>query len=754
MSKRSLFDRLCEEHTLFTAWKAVKQKGSSGGIDGMSIELFDEQLDNNLKTLRQELAEKTWQPEPYLRISIPKKDKERRTLGLLCIKDKIVQQAIKLLIEPRFEKTFVSNSYGYRPEKGHSKAVRFARYCCQNKAYPYILRLDIDNYFDTIDHEILFRRIYPLIADDEIFRLIQLCVKMGMVNKKMEWSEITRGVPQGAVLSPILANHYLHPFDQFVLSRTKMYVRYADDFLILCQNQEEAEKLLSECSTFLEQRLKLKLNPPAITEIKNGVEFLGITIDNKSLSLSHEKEEKLMSKIKTLSWSSRCFNEKGLDALSGIQNYYAPLLPQDILLKIDEALYAHLKQLIQEQHKDIPNKSTLLTALKDIPFFAEQNIIRKNQLKTELVNSYLCIRSQETKDRNEQKNKKLIEKRKKEYRQLENEASELVVNSFGTFIGANHKGITIKTMGKKRILPHGNNLHHITILCQGVSISGSALAYCMERQIGIDLFTPTGKHLGSFLSPQFIHTSLWNKQNSLTPEQKSMLATNIIIGKIRNQINLIKYFHKYHKETSETLRNKYEEILPKLKQKLNRIKELSGNADYNQQLVLLEAQSAELYWGYIQILVQDDDIEFTHRERQGATDLVNCLLNYGYAILYARIWQAILYRKLNPTLSIIHAPQRGKPTFVFDVIELFRTQAVDRVVISLIQKKEPLKLKQGLLDQDTKRLLVQNLTERINRYEKYRGKEWKFCDIIRLQVKEIADYIEHGTKFKPYIAKW
>lgn len=233
-----------------------------------------------------------------------------------------------------------------------------------------------------------------------------------------------------------------------------------------------------------------------------------------------------------------------------------------------------------------------------------------------------------------------------------------------------------------------------------------------------------------------------------------MLATNIIIGKIRNQINLIKYFHKYHKDTSETLRNKYEEILPKLKQKLNRIKELSGNADYNQQLVLLEAQSAELYWGYIQILVQDDDIEFTHRERQGATDLVNCLLNYGYAILYARIWQAILYRKLNPTLSIIHAPQRGKPTFVFDVIELFRTQAVDRVVISLIQKKEPLKMKQGLLDQDTKRLLVQNLTERINRYEKYRGKEWKFCDIIRLQVKEIADYIEHGTKFKPYITKW
>ena len=130
------------------------------------------------------------------------------------------------------------------------------------------------------------------------------------------------------------------------------------------------------------------------------------------------------------------------------------------------------------------------------------------------------------------------------------------------------------------------------------------------------------------------------------------------------------------------------------------------------------------------------------------------MLNYGYAILYARIWQAILHRKMNPTQSVIHAPQPGKPTFVYDVIELFRTQAVDRVVISLIQKKEPLKVQQGMLDRDTKRRLVQNLAERINRYEKYRGNECRFCDIIRLQVKEIADYIEKGIPYKPYIAKW
>ena len=234
MSKKSLFSNLCQERTLLAAWKLVKQKGSSGGIDGISIDSFEEELGMHLAQLKQALLTKSWQPEPYLRISIPKKENERRTLGLLSIKDKIVQQAIKLLIEPRFEKMFVSNSYGYRPGKGPNKAIGFARACIQNKLFCLALRLDIDNYFDTIDHDILFRRVYPLVADDEVFRLMQLCVKMGMVNKRYQWNEITQGVPQGAVLSPLFANLYLHSFDQFVLSRTKLYVRYADDFVIGC----------------------------------------------------------------------------------------------------------------------------------------------------------------------------------------------------------------------------------------------------------------------------------------------------------------------------------------------------------------------------------------------------------------------------------------------------------------------------------------------------------------------------------------
>ena len=174
MKSKVLFNQLCSNTLLLRAWSLVKQKGSCGGIDGVTIAEFDECLGKNINKLISELKNKSWKPEPYLQIKIPKKQNEKRSLGLLSIKDKIIQQAIKLLIEPKFEKLFKKNSYGYRPGKGHSKAIGFTRNISQNKKCKFILRLDIDNYFDTINHELLFKRMYPIIADDEVFKLISV----------------------------------------------------------------------------------------------------------------------------------------------------------------------------------------------------------------------------------------------------------------------------------------------------------------------------------------------------------------------------------------------------------------------------------------------------------------------------------------------------------------------------------------------------------------------------------------------------
>lgn len=753
----ALFNKLCQSSTLLSAWKVVKQKGASGGVDGHSVQTFDENIGKHLDDLLQQLKAKAWKPEPYLRISIPKNEDEKRKIGMLCIKDKIVQQAIKQLIEPRFEKIFVKNSYGYRPNKGHTRAIKFARFCCQNKKYPIILRLDIDNYFDTINHDILFRRVRPLIADDEVQRLVELCVKMGVVNKKLQWDEVTEGVPQGAVLSPILANHYLHPFDQFVLSRTEMYVRYADDFIIGCESVEQAEQLLNSCTEFLVQRLKLHLNEPLISVIKDGFEFLGITIDNKSLSLSDKKRESLHAKVDELDWADSAFNEKGLHHLQGIHNYYATLLPQPFLVEFDNWLMERLKAIISESWRRIHNKALLQTALKSIDFFAQDNILQKGKLRQEVVDCYLLKRSEQTHVANEEKNKKLIKQRKHEYRTLENEATELVINSCGTFIGVSNKGITLKTYGKQLPMPPTNNLSHITVLCDGVSISSNAIGYCMQNRIPIDFFTATGQHSASILTNTMLGTSLWGKQATLTLSQRATLAQKIIYGKLKNQFNLIKYFHKYHKRAMPKLDEVFKDVEPKFQQTIKQVSDFDcskADAEYPTIIMGYEATGASLYWGYIKVLVSDDEVLFQARERKGATDLMNNLLNYGYSILYVRVWQALLQRRLNPMDSVIHVPQSGKPTFVYDVIELFRSQAVDRVVISLIQKGKSLTMNKSLLSDATKKLLVKNIVERINRHESYRGKDCRLCDIISLQAREIADFIAEQKTYRPYIAKW
>ena len=288
---------LCQIPRLHLAWGNVKTKGSAGGIDGVSILEFEKEKRKEILKLAEELKAGAWKPQPYMEIEVAKtKDPDEvRKLGMTAIRDKIVQHAIKSVIEPRYEKIFLGNSYGYRPGKGATKAIRRVLQECNNKKMQYVLRLDIDNFFDSIDHEILQKRLIATGTESEIVRLIMLCVQMGKVKQgSREWVETEYGTPQGAVRSPILSNLYLHSFDQFAVSQDVPYVRYADDFLFLTETKEQAEEILSKTEKHLEEKLKLKLNqPPTIIELKDGFDFLGITIRDKQATITEKKRAEL-----------------------------------------------------------------------------------------------------------------------------------------------------------------------------------------------------------------------------------------------------------------------------------------------------------------------------------------------------------------------------------------------------------------------------------------------------------------------------
>lgn len=291
---------------------------------------------------------------------------------------------------------------------------------------------------------------------------------------------------------------------------------------------------------------------------------------------------------------------------------------------------------------------------------------------------------------------------------------------------------------------------------KGVSISSNIIGFCLNNKIAIDFFGPKGEHVGTILSERFMENTLWRKQAELGDEVRVRLATDFIRAKLKNQLYLVKYFHKYHKTLHPTLQEKYMD----LEMFVDTFKEFERHAnyassDYFTQLVAKEAQGAVKYWAYIRELLDDDDVGFERREHHGATDLVNSMLNYGYAILYARTWQALLAAKLNPFESVVHVRQPGKPTFVYDVVEMFRSQVVDRIVVSLIQKGIELSVdSKGMLVDATKKLLAKSILERLHRYEAYRGESITMTQIMQRQAREIAAHIDTGEKYKPYIAKW
>lgn len=750
---------LCQIPRLHLAWGLVKAKGSAGGIDGISIDVFEKDKRRQLQKLAEELKAGTWKPQPYMEIEVvkTKNPDEIRKLGMTAIRDKIVQHAIKSIIEPRYEKIFLGNSYGYRPGKGATKAIRRVLAECHKAQYKYVLRLDIDNFFDTIDHEILQKRLIATGTEPEIVRLIMLCVQMGKVKQgSREWVETEYGTPQGAVLSPILSNLYLHSFDQFAVSKNVPYVRYADDFLFLTETKEQAEEILSKTEAHLKEKLNLSLNQPSeIIDLNDGFDFLGITVKDKKATITEKKKADLTDRINTLDFNIDGFPMKSQRIWEGFSNYYGKLLPQSDLEYFDSVLVKRLVTIIHQDFDLFGSKSNLQFALSTFSFLSLQYQLKKKQFTAEIVAEYISVKLKEKQDLDAKKNRKIIQERKKEYRRLEAETSGLLVNKPGMFLGLTSRGVTISQKGKVVAQHHPDNLSQIVITGQGVSMSSNLVSYCLNRKIPIDFFDNQGTHLGSVINSKYMQNTLWAIQAGADTLLRNTIALGIIEGKIKNQHALLKYFNKYHKSHYPYLQLKMvmmEEVAANFKKWRKQAR--PTDEDFMQKLLGHEAQVAIRYWDYIRELFSDDNVHFENREHQGAKDLVNSMLNYGYAILYVRVWQALLAAHLNPFDSLIHAHREGKPTLVYDMIEIFRSQVVDRIVISLVQKGQDLEVRNGLLTDKTRQLLVKLVMERLARYEKYQGQEMKMENIILQQCKLLAKAFEGTEKFKPYVAKW
>lgn len=273
----SLIDKVTNPRTLECAWKKVKANQGSAGVDSETVGDFERNAPGNLEYLRKLIVAQQFEPRAVRRVEIPKAGGKTRPLGIPTVRDRVVQNAVRMTIEPIFERDFSDNSYGFRPGRSAHQAIdRVTELLNANQLH--VVDADIRGYFDTIPHDRLMEQVRQKIADGRVLGLIEQFLKHRVMDEMREWTA-TQGAPQGGVLSPLLSNIYLDGLDRELAKQGTVLIRYADDIVVLCATAAEAQAALEAVRAWM-SKWELELNEEKTRVVDMRVdgakfEFLG-----------------------------------------------------------------------------------------------------------------------------------------------------------------------------------------------------------------------------------------------------------------------------------------------------------------------------------------------------------------------------------------------------------------------------------------------------------------------------------------------
>jgi len=773
-----LFDSLAQHAALYEAWKKIKAKKAAGGIDRVSIEEFDRHLNKNIDALVSDLKENRYVPVPFRQAEIPKFTdlKEKRTLSLPAIRDKIVQQAVLELIEPKFERDFLDCSYAYRKGKGPQKAIRRLEYYLKYSDVQWAIRCDIDDFFDTINHDLLIDEVSKKIHDKKILNLIRLWLKAGLLGPRGEFYETTEGIAQGAIISPLLANIYLHRFDVFMTQKGYNYIRYSDDFIVLTGTKKQAYKAFDDVLYFMKDVLKLKLNenPYPFKHVDSGFTFLGIYFRGGIRRIANGKMGKIFNKInwytdKFKKWTKDEFFKKIKESVEGIKTYYSFINPREQFSEIEAHLQKRLGFLVAQFFKrgEIKDKNEALAFVSTIPLLnphSEKEIKKwQEEVISKATSIYEHIAPKEEKPKQPPRISRLVSAQKHRFIKQYATESQIIVSTPGVFIGKVSERLVLRQQRKNLLELPFFKVKDILVTSRGISVSSDLIHSCVKNKIPINFLNPYGFPYAVVEAPIFSMGSIAVLQIRAYETEKALeLAKRFVEGKIKNQINLLKFYARSRKTEGDLF---FENLSPAISKMQANLKELDTitisqedkYAILRDRLFSSEGRASNEYWRLMRLLLSPE-LGFNGRRRRGATDLVNAMLNYGYGILYQRAWKALVLARLNPHISFLHAFQRNKPTLVYDFIEEFRQPIVDRAIFSMLRRgKRGIDLKldeKGMLSKETKNKTITTVIKRLSSLVTFRGNKIKLEDVIILQAKNLVRHLEGKQKYRPFLARY
>ena len=381
-----LLEEILNPGNLNKAYKRVYQNKGTSGVDGVTVEEIAEYIKDNKEIIINQIRRRKYKPQPVRKVQIPKEDGKKRNLGIPTVMDRIIQQAMVQVLSPIFEKQFNDNSYGFRPGRSCEQAViRALEYL--NDGYDWIVDIDLEKFFDTVNQDRLITIIRKTIKDGEVVSLIRKYLSAGVMENGVVKPTL-KGTPQGGNLSPLLSNIMLNELDKELEARRLNFVRYADDCIILVKSEKAANRVLSSITKFIEKKLGLKVNAEKSKVTRpTKTKYLGFSFwkskGGKWKPKPHLKSyQKLIRKLKQLtdrSWSIRLDDRiKKINYLiRGWINYFRIANMKSKIAEIDGHLRTRIRVIIWKQWKKIGKR---------------QKALERLGVETELAHNIACSR--------------------------------------------------------------------------------------------------------------------------------------------------------------------------------------------------------------------------------------------------------------------------------------------------------------------------------------------------------------------------